>query len=157
MSEDCKVDEELLLTKLNELNWCNEDREWTFENKGFWYADRCQYPTVCFTHPVTLNYTNESGNIQSVPYADATEEQFDAIYDTDDEEVPLSAISEFFNDCIVKGSITIAATSNEKARYVKYEALTIYSDMCVEYDLHFVGTSPDYSTSHKHEEYSLGD
>jgi hypothetical protein len=158
MSDDCRVNEALLLQKLNELDWCNEDREWSVENHSFFYSSQCQYPTVCFTHPITVNYADVNGNHMSVPFAEATEEQFDASEgDYDYEDMPLSHISHHFKDCIRSGSIEIAATCNEKSRYVQYESLTIHADMSVSFVSHHVGTSPDYSTYHKMEEYSLGD
>ncbi len=157
MSEGCKVDEELLLKKLRGLRWSNDgnDTDWTFEDNCFWYRSNVQYPTARPVRTETLYFIDEDGEEQEVPASEATKEQWDAISGTDDKQMSLADMSYYFLDCVKKGSITIAATSNEKCKYVEFESVTIDGDGCVSYVSHFVSTATGVKT--QFEEYSLGD
>jgi hypothetical protein len=156
MSEGCKVDEPKLLSRLRDLRWSNDGSDWSIEdNQYFVYNHGAQYPTVRPERAVTLHYEDSDGNIQTVPVSEATDEQREAEVGTDDEQMTLAALSAHFNDCILSGSITIAATSNEKCRYVDFESITINSDLSVSYVLHHISTS--HGQQNTMEEYSLGD
>lgn len=154
-SEDADIDKEQLLAQLNRFRWSNDGTQWEIVENSLWFGT-CQYPTA-FPHVTsTIDYKDGDGNIHTVPFDEATEEQFDAQVDWDEDEMTLEQFSTFFEPCIKKGSITIAATSNEKCRYVEYQAVTITSDGDVSSVCHFVGTSPHYDSKHVMEEYSRG-
>lgn len=128
-SDDCILDDELMLFTLNKYEWA--DGEWEFhdKDKSYWFA------TVPIQYPSVLPYL----------YDEATD---------DNNPLTLEQFSQAFWPCVKKGSITIAATENEKSRYVDFESVTIDSDGCVTYVYHHVGTSPDFSSSNIFEEYS---
>lgn len=77
--------------------------------------------------------------------------------ETDNEGLPLERVSAVFQPCILKGSITLAATCNEKCRYVQYESMTITADGDVTFLSHSIGTTPWHDTQHQMLEYSHAD
>lgn len=141
-SDDCVLDDALILQRLNELNWSNDGRQWDFhdDDKVYTFNYDVQYPTVRPDVTTSITWQDDEGKQHTVSADDATEEQWDRQVDSDEEGITLEEISKRFAPCIKQGSITIAATSNEKCRYVAYEAVTINSDGCVGYEGRVVST-----------------
>ena len=128
-STDCKFDGLNMQKVLNEFEWDNSGVKWEFdkESKCLWigresFFGQPQYPTVYPRFTTLYWLKGDDGELRQVNAVDMTEEDFDDVYDSEDEICSLESLSEAISPFIKAGWIEIACTANEKARYVYFES-----------------------------------
>jgi hypothetical protein len=134
-SDDCVINPEQLVNALNSHQCDNTGSFWACEQQPERTALVCkggmfklQYPTIFPQRIVAYHVGDSSGRDGLIPASDMTEEDYDCIYASRSEPVPLSELALDLSTGICSGWIELSCIANEKTRYVYFETLRVYSD-----------------------------
>jgi len=130
-SDDSTFDSSLLAEELNSFNWSNDGAKWLVnEESESLYLDtrNPQYPLAIPEFEEFIHIHNEDGSWTTFEASKVNEDDLLEMYGTTNSPYALKTLSQRISPLLNEGWIEIACVANEKARYVYFQSLRIYSD-----------------------------
>lgn len=131
-SHDCIFDAQKMKNLLNTFIWDTSGGRWVCDNELYFVGSErrnlTQYPNAIPIKVTSYTVATESGNeIQKLP-SEMTQHDLDNHIDAEEDEVPLSELSEAISPLLESGWIEIFCEANEKERYFYSESVRVYAD-----------------------------
>ncbi len=147
-SENAVFDKQAIISAMNEYNWDNEGGKWLLEDDEdiFFNSWRSQYPTVFVSLVASYTIKTNDGFVQKT-LSEMSDEDWDKVYDSEDEVVPLSVLRDAIAPHIKEGWVQIACTANEKQRYVYMQQLKVSADGKAEREERLIGNGTGFNES----------
>lgn len=132
-SEDCIFELVKMRDLLNEYEWDNSGAKWACSNSDALYIEgycfgQPQYPTAIPKEVQFYCLFAGNGSFINRRPDDMSEDDWDNLAGVDSIPIELNKLAASVCPLIHSGWIEIACVANEKARYVYFESLRIYSD-----------------------------
>ena len=130
-SDGCSFDCSQLAEELNSFNWSNDGAKWLVnEESDSLHLDsrNPQYPLAIPEFEEFIHSCDEDGTWTKVEASGASEEDWLDMCAITTSPYALKTLSQRISPLLREGWIEIACVANEKARYVYFQSLRIYSD-----------------------------
>lgn len=130
-SDGCSFDCSQLAEELNSFNWSNDEAKWLVnEESDSLHLDsrNPQYPLAIPEFEEFIHIRNEDGSVTTFEASEVNEDHLNEMYGSTYSPYTLKTLSQRISPLLREGWIEIACVANEKARYVYFQSLRIYSD-----------------------------
>ena len=130
-SDDSSFDSSQLAEELNSFNWSSDGAKWLVnEESDSLYLDsrNPQYPLAIPEFEEFIHIHNEDGSVTTFEASEVNEDDLNEMYGSTYSPYALKTLSKRMSPLLREGWIEIACVANEKARYVYFQSLRIYSD-----------------------------